>query len=96
MHPENGDWILVQGSDPETLRGAIVAHSELTGEGEPMTHRVSVFRVDAERFGVRFDPKLPTYDFINLIAWLANPEMTAGSARSPVGLPRLGRGPAIT
>jgi hypothetical protein len=82
MHPENGDWILVQGSDPKTLRGAIVEHSELAGHEEPITLRVSVFRVDAEWYGVRFDPKAPPYAFTNLIGWLDDPRMTPGAVRA--------------
>jgi hypothetical protein len=82
MRQENDDWILVYGSDPEAIRKAITKHSGLARHVQPSTHRVSIFRVDAGRFGIRFDPKLPPYAFTNLIGWLDDPRMTSGSSRA--------------
>lgn len=81
MHPENGDWILVYGSKPEAIRKAVEGNSSVSACEVPSSHRVSIFGLDSDRFGVRFYPKILPYDFVNLIAWLNDPELTPGSTR---------------
>jgi hypothetical protein len=82
MNPNNPSWILVAGSTAGAIQKAVIAHSDLTEPVLPSTHRVSVFALDADRYGVIFEPPVPPYAFTNLIGWLDDPRMTRGAARA--------------
>ncbi len=82
MRSEQPSWILVEGSDCDTIRRAVIAHSGISTPEQPSQHHVKVFQVDASRFGVTFDPPAPPYAFANLINWLGDPEMTRGARRA--------------
>ena len=82
MRPENPSWILVEGSNADTIRRAVIEHSGITRPEESSRHSVKVFQLDASRFGVTFDPPAPPYAFTNLINWLDDPKMNRGARRA--------------
>ncbi|MDY3560325.1 hypothetical protein R5W23_001557 [Gemmata sp. JC673] len=82
MRPENPCWVLVEGSTPADIQSAVVAHAGVAKPVQPDRHRVTIHRLDADRFGVTFDPPAPPYALTNLIGWLDDPRMTRGSRRA--------------
>jgi hypothetical protein len=82
MNSENPSWILVEGSNPETIQKAVIAHAKICRPERPGLHRVKVFKQDGNRFGVMFDPPAPPYAFANLIGWLDDPKMNRGARRA--------------
>lgn len=75
----NPDWILVKGSNPEAIRAAVIAHSEVARHELPARFRVSVYALGDDRHAVAFDSPIPPYDLTNLINWLDDAKMCAGS-----------------
>jgi hypothetical protein len=82
MRPENTSWILVEGSNPETIQKAVIAHSKICRHVRPSLHHVKIFKLDANQFGVMFDPPAPPYAFANLIGWLDDPSVNRGARRA--------------
>jgi hypothetical protein len=78
MRSENPSWILVEGSNPETIRQAVIEYSGLLKHVKPSRHCVAIMQLSAGRYGVTFDPPAPPYAFTNLIGWLGYPKMTRG------------------
>jgi hypothetical protein len=79
VHPEKPSWILVRGSTAPAIQKAVIEHSGLARHVLPTAHRVSVFQIDGDRYGVLFDPPIPPYAFTNLIGWLDDAKMTSGA-----------------
>ena len=82
MNPENPSWILVEGSSPEAIQKAVITHSKIARPEQPGLHHVKVFKLDANQYGVMFDPPAPPYSFANLIGWLDDPKMNRGARRA--------------
>lgn len=82
MHSSTPSWILVEGSDAETIQRASIEHAGLTVHELPQTHQVKVYGMSADRFAVMFDPPAPPYAFANLIGWLDDPQMCPGTRRA--------------
>ncbi len=90
--PRNPDWILVQGSNPQTIQKAVLKHTGLICPIVPTKHWVLIFQVDEQHFGLRFEPPIPPYSFTNLIGWLGDPKMTKGAIRAVGWLTSPGNG----
>ena len=82
MSADTSSWILVEGGSPDEVQKAVIGHSELTSPEVPTEHRCRVFRLDAARLAVTFDPPAPPYAFTNLINWLDDPRMNKGAKRA--------------
>lgn len=82
MNPDNSSWILVDGSNPISIQHAITEHSQIAIPVAPCRHRASIIQIDVNRYGVIFDPSVPPYEFVNLIAWLNDPKFTSGVIRA--------------
>jgi hypothetical protein len=82
MSRDTTSWLLVEGGSPEEVQRAVVKHSTITRPEVPTRHRCRVFRLDAARLAVTFDPPAPPYAFTNLIGWLDDPRMNHGAKRA--------------
>jgi hypothetical protein len=82
-HPDA--WINVEGSPADAICAAVVEYASLYPPREPIRHRVDV-RVRGDRASVAFAPPVPPYTLVNLIGWLADPDMTRGSRGATGGL----------
>jgi hypothetical protein len=82
MRSDGPSWILVEGSDAETIRRAVIKHAGITAHEQPQVHRATILELSEGRFAVTFDPPAPPYAFANLIGWLDDPRMCRGARRA--------------
>ncbi len=82
MNQRDTSWILVEGSDANTIQHAVIEHSKIARPELPQTYRVSIHDIGDNRFAVMFDPPSPPYAFANLIGWLHDPRMCRGTKRA--------------
>lgn len=67
MNDSDVSWILILGSTPATIQQKIAGDAARCRKVVPQQHRVRIYELNEEQFGITFDPPAPLYWFLHTI-----------------------------